>query len=141
MASTLSAIVVQAFVAIIALESVKAKEPFVPTSHDVENGTNVDVQPYHHASEVDIFYRYLNSLLLGNLTELNRRMSDDYDGQRNHNPIDDERQNIPEKRRRMFWQPFGYLPVGIHINGKKGRKGSLAGGNGFRMGGQVFRFG
>ena len=142
MASTLSALVVQTFVIMIALETVKAYVPLVPTSHDVEYDNDVDVQPYHHPSDVDIFYRYLNSLLLDNLNRLDRRMSGDYDGSvsvksSKRVPIDEEVRNVLEKRK-VFWQPLGYLPAGIHPNGNQG---SPAGGSGNGRGGQIFRYG
>ena len=142
MASTLSALVIQSFIIVFALEIVKAYVPYVPTSQDVDYDTDVDVQPFHRSSDADIFYRYLNSLLLDNLSKMDRRMSGNFGSftsmkSSKRVPIDEERRNGPQKRK-VFWQPLGYLPAGIHPNGNQG---PAAGGNGNGRGGQIFRYG
>ena len=137
MASTLSAIVVQSFIIVLALETVRAYVPYVPPSNYITyDDDEVDVQPYQRSADASIVYRYLNSLLLDNF--INHQMGkypDRYKALKRV-PTDDQQRGSMEKRK-VFWQPLGYLPAGVHPNGNQGP----AAGGGSAGRGQVFRYG
>ena len=137
MASTLSAIVVQSFIIALALEAVRAYNPYVPPSNDVAyDSDDVDVQPYQHSADASIVYRYLNSLLLDNF--INHQMSKYPDRFKALKRVPaDEQQREAMPKRKVFWQPLGYLPAGVHPNGNQGP----AAGSGSAGRGQVFRYG
>lgn len=140
MTSTISAIVIHSFILVLALETVKAYVPYEPTSNDADYDNVVDVQPYQRSSDANIFSRYLNSLLLDSLAKIDRRVPGGYDSYKPFKaskrvPIDEERRNYLQKRK-IFWQPLGYLPAGVHPNGNQG--GAQGGGSNGR---QVFRYG
>lgn len=141
MVSTISAIVVHSFIIVLALETVKAYVPYVPASNDIEYDNDVDVQPYQRSSaDPNVFYRYLNSLLLDNF--INRHMSGSSDKFTSLKalkrvPSDEDRRESSMEKRKVFWQPLGYLPAGVHPSGNQGP--SAGGGSAGR--GQVFRYG
>ena len=131
------------------IQGVQAYVSYVPTSsdssdetYDVGNQQPEDVFDNMEDDDDDVLFKLLNRIISKNLHRSRQPYLDDgFDGSSNFQPnIYRPSKRVPanymKQKRKVFWQPLGYLPPGVNIPGQQNSHATAGGSRS-----QVFRYG
>lgn len=134
------------FISLLFVQVVSGIVPFIRSDSDVDN-ENYDFSRStpEEAYENKLLYKILNHILIENLYKLEHQaspsdyepQSQEYSGEQFMSSVKRVSPEMEEKqKRKVFWQPMGYLPAGSNPSTKGSH--SSASGSSSR---QVFRYG
>ena len=124
-------------VILIQLVFVQAYVSYLPSEEDMDDETNEVSDLQAQSLEDKMFYKLLNNIMLDNLYKLQQRQYSDYIRD-STDSFKSSKRFLPDfntkRKRKVFWQPLGYLPGGTNQDGSSNQANSASNSRVFRYG-------